>query len=109
MDTHDTIYNCIQMRRRAKELEDEASALKEQANEELKQLRDSGLIDGDRVEMEGVGKIAFVTQKRANLNAKKFKEGLFLSGVSIDVIARAETDATTVSESFSVRFTPWGD
>lgn len=100
------IADCIQKRAQAKELEDQAKVLKEEANTILMLYRDDGSITEKTIGLEGVGKITFVTKTTHTVDKDLFKTGLVNAGVSVRVIQKAEEAATTTKESTTPQFTP---
>lgn len=100
------IADCIRKRARAKQLEDEAAVLKEEANTILMLYHDDGSIPDKTVGLDGVGKVTFVTKVTRTVDKDAFKLGLVNAGVSIGVIQTAENAATTSKSSTAPQFTP---
>jgi hypothetical protein len=100
------IADCIRKRAQAKELEDQAKTLKEEANTILMLYRTDGSIADKTVELDSVGKITFVTKTTHTLDKDLFKTTLMGAGVAVSIIAAAEKVATTTKESTTPQFTP---
>ena len=101
----DSIKDALLKRATAKEFEDDAKALKEEANEILSvallEVEDLSAVE------EGIGTVSLTVTKRKKLDMPTMKLGLLNDGVSALVIESAEAKATSHSESTSVRFSIW--
>ena len=101
----DSIKDALLKRATAKELEDDAKALKEEANEILS-VALLAVEDNSAVE-EGIGTASLTTTKRKKLDMPTMKLDLLSAGVSALTIESAEAKATSHTESSSVRFSMW--
>uniref|UniRef100_A0A6M3JRQ2 Uncharacterized protein n=1 Tax=viral metagenome TaxID=1070528 RepID=A0A6M3JRQ2_9ZZZZ len=102
------IKEAMEQRSVARGLRDKADRIESAANDELETLI---LAVGDNtVSDASVGTVSLVENKpRKQLNQEMFKLTLAESGVSIDVITKAETKATVVTPPktpVTVRYTP---
>lgn len=101
----DKVRELIQMRRRAKDLEDEAKEMKDNSNTELTKVLDKmGLYDV-RVAEPGVGSLTYRMHKSSTLNASKLKSNMLAAGIDADKTMRIITSSTTVTE----RYVPFFD
>jgi len=101
----ESISTALGLRATAKELEDNAKAMKEEANEILSVALLA--VEGNSAVEEGIGTVSMTTTKRKKLDMPTMKLGLLNDGVSALVIESAEAKATSHSESTSVRFSIW--
>ena len=97
----DQITKGITLRRQAKNLESEASAIKEQANGLLSMAMKAAKID--KVESV-IGNVTLKSNTRSNLNTNKLKEVLVTKGVDPKVVADSVEEAMSKTEYESVEF-----
>ena len=100
------VSQAVEMRIRAKKLEEEAQVLKDAANALLMPILDCEA-DDLKLDVPGVGKLALVTTTRSSFDKDEAKLALVEKGVDTSIVAYAFNKATKPGvPSTSVKFTP---
>lgn len=103
------VRQAVEMRVEAKELEDQAGALKDAANTILDPILAEECEEG-KLDVPGVGKLSRYDSSRAKFDKDVLKMALVEKGVDTSIVAYAVNKATTKGlPSYSVKFTPEKD
>ena len=100
--SEENIRKGLEMRARAKTLEDDAKTLKKEANELIESS--ASMLGIKKYSIEGIGTVTLKEGTSRSLNKTKLTEGLLKRGVDYNVVNRAIGEATKVSQYTTVEY-----